>query len=118
IEHRFQNLNQIFCQEYLAEFGKVKFFRAMAEEDLSTDNLCGINTAINKLKALRLTLIINGKSKSVDSEGEFSDTMKQWFRKLNAGDVIELDYRIWIKQIGGEEKELYRDISKSIILEE
>ncbi len=118
IEHRFQNLEHIFCQDYLAEFGKVKFFRAMAEEDLSADNLCGIEGATNALKALKITIISDGKPKSVDSPGEFTSTMKQWFRELKSGDVIELDYRIWVKQKGGEEKELYRDISKSIILEE
>ncbi len=118
IEHRFQNLEHIFCQDYLAEFGKVKFFRAMAEEDLSADNLCGIEGVVNALKALKVTIVSDGKPKSVESSGEFTSTMKQWFRELEAGDVVELDYRIWVKQKEGEEKELYRDISKSIILEE
>lgn len=114
---KFQYLSDLFCANYLTDFVKIDRLHAMADSDLSVDNVCNVSDLTNGITHLKITLKKkDGTSKSVESaDGTFSGVMRSMFKESNIDDVLEFEYKLRIHAEGQEE--FTKDVYKSVIVE-
>ena len=87
----YEGLSSVMCDDFAGEFFNATDLNAWADGAYDQTNLCGYNSSVKKLE---VTYVEDGSERSLESEGELTEGMRDYFRNAKPGSVIRMIMKI------------------------
>ncbi|MEM7102313.1 MAG: energy transducer TonB [Bacteroidota bacterium] len=84
----YEGLSIVFCEDFAGEFFNATDLNAWADSPYDMNNLCGFESSVRKLEVTYVEE--SGTERSLESEGELTGGMRDYFRNAQPGSAIRL----------------------------
>ncbi len=116
-QEKFSNINDIFCERYLAEFMSKEKLNNLLETEMDTSNVCSVQGTISKISNIKLTYTKSGEDKEYYSNnGVLNEEMLKVLKNVEIGDVIAFEF-IMIVSLEGSDQVFEQEVYRSLIIE-